>query len=133
MEEDCGLPAKEGLSSAERFSIAGVSLSLLVLGPRECHDASPDPATVAPHYDDPVGAVMRKFLTVHGKQPGDPQKGVERIFEAVTGTGLAGPLAGKISRLVLGSDAYARLQKSGERFNNDLSLQEEVALSTNYA
>ncbi|KAJ6092602.1 hypothetical protein N7486_007891 [Penicillium sp. IBT 16267x] len=97
-------------------------------------DASPDPATVAPHYDDSVGVVMRKFLTVHGRQPGDPRKGVERIFEVVTGTGMAGHLAGKISRLVLGSDAYARMQKSCcERFGNDLSLQEEVALSTNYA
>lgn len=77
--------------------------------------------------------VMRRFLTVHGKQPGDPKKGVERIFEAVTGTGMAGPLTGKISRLVLGADAYARMQKSCERFSNDLSLQEEVALSTNYS
>lgn len=94
---------------------------------------SPDAATVAPQYDDPVGMVMRKLLTVHGKQLGDPQKGVERIFEAVTGTGMAGPLAGKISRLVLGSDAYARMQKSCEQFRHDLSLQEEVALSTDYA
>ncbi|CAG8133866.1 unnamed protein product [Penicillium nalgiovense] len=86
-----------------------------------------------PHYDDPMGVVMRKFLTVHGKQPGDPQKAVERIFEAVTGTGMAGSLEGKISRLVLGSDAYARMQKSCERFSNDLSLQEEDSLSTNYA
>ena len=59
------------------------------------------------------------------------KKGVERIFEAVTGTGMAGPLTGKISRLVLGSDAYARMQKSCERFDHDLSLQ-EVALSTSY-
>ncbi|KAJ6014367.1 hypothetical protein N7540_008958 [Penicillium herquei] len=95
-------------------------------------DASPDPAKVAPHYDDPVGVVMRKFLTIHGKQAGDPQKGVDRIFEVVTGTGLAGPLSGKISRLVLGNDAYTRIQKSRERLGNDLSLQEEVSLSTNY-
>lgn len=94
---------------------------------------SPDPNSVAPHYDDPVGAVMRKFLTIHGKQPGDPQKAAERIFEAVTGTGLAGPLAGKITRLVLGTDAYGRMQKSCERFSNDLKLQEEVSNSTNFA
>lgn len=75
---------------------------------------------------------MRKFLTVHGKQPGDPEKGVERIFEAVTGTGMAGPLAGKITRLVLGGDAYARMKQKCERLSNDLSLQEEVSLSTNY-
>ena len=67
------------------------------------------------------------------EQPGDPKKGVERIFEAVTGTGMVGPLARKISRLVLGDDRYARMKKSRERFGNDLSLQEEVTLSTNYS
>jgi hypothetical protein len=77
--------------------------------------------------------VMRKFLTVHGKQIGDPDKGVERIFETVTGTGMAGHLAGKISRLVLGTDAYARMKKANDEFGHDLSLQEETAASTNFA
>ncbi|KAK9366569.1 hypothetical protein V1509DRAFT_641538 [Lipomyces kononenkoae] len=96
-------------------------------------DASPNPATVAPHYDDPVGIVMRKFLTVHGKQIGDPEKGVERIFEAVTGDGLAGHLAGNVTRLVLGRDAFERMKKSNDKFLHDLSLQEESATSTDFA
>ncbi|KAK9234371.1 hypothetical protein V1525DRAFT_61249 [Lipomyces kononenkoae] len=96
-------------------------------------DASPDPATVAPHYNDPVGIVMRKFLTVHGKQIGDPEKGVERIFEAVTGDGMAGHLAGNVTRLVLGRDAFQRMKKSSDTFLHDLSLQEESATSTDFA
>ncbi|KAI1176171.1 putative short-chain dehydrogenase [Nemania sp. FL0916] len=94
-------------------------------------DASPDPSTVPQHYDDPVGAVMRKFLTVHGKQIGDPERGVERIFEAVTGEGgLAGHLSGKVSRLVLGSDAYGRMEKIRDQLAHELSLQKETSAST---
>ncbi|EED13643.1 short-chain dehydrogenase, putative [Talaromyces stipitatus ATCC 10500] len=92
--------------------------------------ASPDPTTVPPHYDDPVGNVIRKFLTVHGKQMGDPEKGADRIFEACTGTGMAGHLTGNVSRLVLGSDAHTRMKKSSEKFVHELSLQEETAAST---
>ncbi|KAI8630066.1 putative short-chain dehydrogenase [Xylariaceae sp. FL1651] len=93
-------------------------------------DASPDPNKVSPHYDDPVGVVMRKFLTIHGKQMGDPERGVERIFEAVTGDGMAGRLTGKVTRLVLGKDAFDRMKKSGDKFLQELSLQEETAKST---
>ncbi|KAI3331471.1 putative short-chain dehydrogenase [Xylariaceae sp. AK1471] len=93
-------------------------------------DASPDPSSVPAHYDDPVGAVMRKFLTVHGKQMGNPDKGVDRIFEAVTGEGMAGHLSGKVSRLVLGKDAYDRCKKSTDQLSHDLSLQAETAAST---
>lgn len=94
--------------------------------------ASPDPVTVPPHYDDPVGAVIRKFLTVHGKQIGNPEKGADRIFEAVTGEGIAGQLTGKVIRLVLGNDALTRMKKSSEKFVHELSLQEETASSTNF-
>ncbi|KAJ5476942.1 Oxidoreductase claN [Penicillium diatomitis] len=128
--------ASEGLSK----EVAPHNIQVLIVEPGNFRtnfvgalaEASPDPASVPPHYDDPVGMVMRKFLTVHQKQPGDPQKGVERIFEAVTGTGMAGPLMGKVTRLVLGSDAYARMKKSCDKWAGELSLQEDVALSTNY-
>jgi hypothetical protein len=73
---------------------------------------------------------MRKFLTVHGKQMGDPEKGADRIFEAVTGEGMAGHLSGKVARLVLGSDAYGRMKKRSEKFIQDLDLQEKTAAST---
>jgi hypothetical protein len=73
---------------------------------------------------------MRKFLTVHGKQMGNPEQGVERIFEAVTGEGMAGHLSGKVSRLILGKDAYDRCKKTNDQFSHELSLQAETAEST---
>ncbi|KAK5997660.1 Oxidoreductase claN [Cladobotryum mycophilum] len=95
-------------------------------------DASPEPASVPAHYDDPVGIVMRKFLTVHGKQIGDPEKAVERIFEAATGEGLAGHLSGNVLRLVLGKDALGRIKVHNDKFLHELSLQEETATSTDF-
>lgn len=84
------------------------------------------------HYDDPVGIIMRKFLAVHGKQIGDPEKAVDRIFEAVTGDGLAGPLAGNVLRLVLGKDALSRMKVHSDKDLYELSLQEETATSTDF-
>lgn len=85
------------------------------------------------HYDDPVGVIVRKFLSVHGKQIGDPEKAVERIFEAVTGQGLAGPLAGKVLRLVLGKDALTRMKAHNDKFLGELSMQEATATSTDFS
>lgn len=99
---------------------------------KQLADASPEPAAVPAHYDDPVGIIMRKFLAVHGKQIGDPEKAVERIFEAVTGEGLAGPLAGNVLRLVLGKDALGRIKVHNDKFLHELSLQEETAASTDF-
>lgn len=95
-------------------------------------DASPEPAAVPAHYDDPVGIITRKFLAVHGKQIGDPEKAVDRIFEAVTGEGLAGPLAGNVLRLVLGKDALSRIKVHSDKDLHELSLQEETATSTDF-
>ncbi|KAI0905328.1 putative short-chain dehydrogenase [Ustulina deusta] len=93
-------------------------------------DASGDADKVSPHYDNPVGVVMRKFLSIHGKQMGDPERGVDRVFEAVTGEGMAGQVTGKVTRLVLGKDCFDRMKKASERSLAELSLQEEIAKST---
>lgn len=94
---------------------------------------SPEVSTVPECYDDPVGFILRKFLTVHGKQIGNPEEGVKRIFEAVTGEGgLAGPLSGKVLRLILGSDCLRRVKAWNENWAKEVSLQEESAVSTDF-
>jgi hypothetical protein len=89
-------------------------------------------SSVPEHYDDPVGVILRKFLTIHGKQIGNPAEGVSRIFEAATGQGLAGFLNGKALRMVLGSDALRRIKAWNENWAKELSLQEDTAISTDF-
>ncbi|KAJ6782177.1 hypothetical protein PWT90_03609 [Aphanocladium album] len=95
-------------------------------------DMSPEASTVPEHYDDPVGLIVRKFLTVHGKQIGNPAEGVRRIFEATTGEGMAGHLNGKVLRLVLGSDCLRRIKAWNENWVREVSLQKETAISTDF-
>ena len=91
---------------------------------------SPDPTSVPVHYENPVGTVISKFLGVHGKQAGDPEKAADRIFEAATGEGMAGHLSGKVLRLVLGQDSLDRIRRNNETLLGELRLQEETAPST---
>ncbi|RYP81021.1 hypothetical protein DL770_006011 [Monosporascus sp. CRB-9-2] len=80
----------------------------------------------------PVEDALRRFNGYHGRQRGDPAKGVERIFEAVTGEGMAGRLRGRVTRLVIGEDALTRMRAANDRFLEDLSLQEDIAKSTDF-
>ncbi|KAI1099089.1 NAD(P)-binding protein [Jackrogersella minutella] len=80
----------------------------------------------------PLDATMSRYASGSGKQAGDPEKGVDRIFEAVTGEGLAGKLRGKVLRLVIGKDALERMRRNNDRFLGDLAQQEDVALSTDF-
>ncbi len=77
--------------------------------------------------------VITKFLGVHGKQTGDPEKAADRIYEAATGEGMAGHLSGKVLRLVLGQDSMDRIRRNNDAFLGELKLQEETAPSTAFA
>ncbi|OTB00596.1 hypothetical protein M426DRAFT_15280 [Hypoxylon sp. CI-4A] len=93
--------------------------------------AAPLPAA----YDGtPAARTLDAFRSYrdHGGEPGDPVKAVDRIFEAVTGVGLAGKLKGKVFRLILGPDAHARIKKRNDQLANELVLQEEIASTTNF-
>lgn len=48
-----------------------------------------------------VDQVHQNFIRQSGKQPGDPEKAAQRIFEAVTGTGM-GEGKGEFLRVILG-------------------------------
>uniref|UniRef100_A0A8H7TT05 Uncharacterized protein n=1 Tax=Bionectria ochroleuca TaxID=29856 RepID=A0A8H7TT05_BIOOC len=54
-----------------------------------------------------IGSAMG---AIHGSQPGNPQLGVERIYELVTGTGMAAGLQDQL-RMPMGSDCYGMLKK----------------------
>ncbi|KAI0553198.1 putative short-chain dehydrogenase [Xylaria curta] len=133
--------ALEAASESLALEVAPHGINVLIVEPGNFRtnfvsalsDASPNPESIPEHYDNPVGQVVRKFLTVHRKQIGNPEEGVSRIFEAVTGEGgPAGHLTGKVRRLVLGSDAWGRMKRKSEKHMNELDLQEKSAKSTDF-
>jgi NAD(P)-dependent dehydrogenase (short-subunit alcohol dehydrogenase family) len=77
-----------------------------------------------------VDQVLKKFQAAAGKQPGDPEKAVQRIIEFVTGKGEGGFLKGQILRLVLGKDAYARITAKVEKQQRDMERSRSVTFGT---
>ncbi|KAF4337677.1 oxidoreductase yusZ [Fusarium beomiforme] len=75
-------------------------------------------------------ATLQKFEKATGKQPGDPKKAVEIIFEVATGEGAAGHLKGKILRLPLGKDCFTRLKNKLEFVQRDVEATQEIGITT---
>lgn len=84
--------------------------------------------------DGVVGKAMNRWAEYQGKQAGDPEKGVEAIFQTVTGQGgLAGHLKGPVlRRLPLGRDAVARIEAKTEHVKKDVEAARLVAYSTDF-
>ncbi|KAI0102504.1 putative short-chain dehydrogenase [Nemania sp. FL0031] len=82
------------------------------------------------YKDTVVSATLQKFATADGTQVGDPDKGIERIFEIVTGQGMAGELKGKVNRLVIGEDALTRMKNNNDKLVHDFTTCEKIAKST---
>lgn len=79
-----------------------------------------------------LGTSMDRWSAMAGKQPGDPRKGAEVIFQVVTGEGAAGRLKGEVLRLPLGKDAVARIEAKAERVKLDVAAARDVACSTDF-
>lgn len=131
--------ALEAVSESLAAEVAAFDISVLIVEPGAFRTnflaAYSAPAAPLPDHYEGETAVARAreyFATGGGTQAGDPQKGVDRIYEALTGEGLAGKLKGKVARLVIGPDALRRMRKSNDKFLADLALGEEVALSTDF-
>lgn len=77
-----------------------------------------------------VDEALKKFAAASGKQPGDPKKAVNVIFEVATGEGAAGSLKGKILRLPLGKDAFARIRNKIDWVQKDLDTSRQVGVAT---
>ncbi|KAI1210153.1 NAD(P)-binding protein [Annulohypoxylon truncatum] len=130
--------ALEAMSESLAAEVAPFNVSVLIVEPGAFRTNflaafSPPRAPLPAGYEDTAVDKMRAHYSGnHGKQIGDPVKGVDRIYEAVTGEGMAGKLKGKVLRLVIGTDSWNRMRRNNDRFLGDLAMQEDVALSTDF-
>ncbi|KAI1412010.1 NAD(P)-binding protein [Hypoxylon sp. FL1857] len=130
--------ALEALSESLAREVSAFNISVLIVEPGAFRTnflaaySQPSAALPADYEGTVVAKARDAFGSNNGKQIGDPEKGVDRIFEAVTGEGLAGRVKGKVLRLVIGRDALQRNRKSNDKFLSDLALQEDIATSTDF-
>ncbi|KAM6529538.1 hypothetical protein FALCPG4_007667 [Fusarium falciforme] len=75
-----------------------------------------------------IGNILKGM---HGNQPGDPQKGVERIYEVVTGTGMAVGLEDQL-RVPLGSDCHGMLQAKIQKLSETAEKTKAISFSTDF-
>ncbi|KAE8140831.1 hypothetical protein BDV38DRAFT_239465 [Aspergillus pseudotamarii] len=130
--------ALEGLSESLACELAPFNISVLVVEPGAFRTnflsavQRNESGLSEPYKGGPVDTMLGKFESAQGKQPGDPEKAVARIFEVVTGEGAAGTLKGKILRLPLGPDCVERMQAKLDKASADLDAAREFGLNTNY-
>jgi NAD(P)-dependent dehydrogenase (short-subunit alcohol dehydrogenase family) len=79
----------------------------------------------ADDYAPTAGAAVARLEAMAGKQAGDPARAVEAIIAAVHAP--EPPL-----NLVLGTDAYTRVQDRQARFAADLEQWKSVSLGTDF-
>jgi NAD(P)-dependent dehydrogenase (short-subunit alcohol dehydrogenase family) len=125
----------EGLSEVLSKEMKEFGVSVLIVEPGAFRTnflgAKVVSNTVAKEYEGTaVGTMVEKFGAADGKQPGDPQKAVDIVFEVATGQGAAGHLKGKILRLPLGKDAFARIQTKLNAVQQDLDNSQEIGTTT---
>lgn len=75
-----------------------------------------------------IGSIM---AGMHANQAGDPEKGVQRIFEVVTGTGLGKGREWDL-RVPLGTDSFGMLEAKFNSLGETLEKMKSVALSTDF-
>lgn len=83
-----------------------------------------------PYKDNVAAKTVKAFQAADGKQAGDPEKAADRIIEYATGEGQAGPLKGKVLRMVLGRDAFTRIEKKTQKLHEDMAMGKDVAFGT---
>ncbi|KAI0886652.1 NAD(P)-binding protein [Annulohypoxylon maeteangense] len=130
--------ALEAMSESLAGEVSPFNISVLIVEPGAFRTnflsayQAPSAALPSGYEGTTVDKMRAHYSGSSGKQIGDPGKGVDRIYEAVTGEGLAGKLKGKVLRLVIGRDSWERMRRNNDRFLADLAVQEDVALSTDF-
>ncbi|RAH71914.1 putative short chain oxidoreductase/dehydrogenase [Aspergillus aculeatinus CBS 121060] len=129
--------AVEAISEALALELSpfGIRVLLVEPGAFRTNFLGQNAVSYQPPSDPYLGTAVEKtqqyLHSENGKQPGDPEKAAERIYEVVMGEGMAKDKK-QYLRLVLGNKAYenARL-KVADLSENFLAL-EDISRSTDY-
>jgi NAD(P)-dependent dehydrogenase (short-subunit alcohol dehydrogenase family) len=124
--------AKAGLEAASESVAAelaafGVKVTLVIPGPfrTDFVSRSLDVAQRMPEYAGTVGKFETFLQRVNGKQPGDPRKAAEAIYQIA---GMDKPPL----RLVLGKYANEKMAKRLKTLNDELATWQLVGLPTDF-
>ena len=129
--------ALEGMSESLYYEVKEFGIGVLIVEPglfrTNFLHALQTPKKILPegYKGSVVDKTLGLFSGMLGKQPGDPDKAVRRLFEVITGDGSGGKLRGKVLRLPLGMDAVERIEKKTRTVLADVAearkLEEEVS------
>jgi NAD(P)-dependent dehydrogenase (short-subunit alcohol dehydrogenase family) len=90
--------------------------------------ATPQKKMTKAYTDGPVDAFLKKYPTLHGKQPGDPEKAAKIIVDVVTGVGVgADEEVKKCLRLPLGNDAMQFGRDYIQKLTHNFDVMEPLA------
>ena len=124
----------KGLSEAFAAELAPFNVNVLLVEPGafRTNFLSAFKSNSKAHLEEypTANKAMTIFSSFSGKQRGDPMKAAERIVEAVSGQGMAGPLKGQVLRLPLGPDIIGRYEAKVKSLSDDLEKAREAGMST---
>jgi NAD(P)-dependent dehydrogenase (short-subunit alcohol dehydrogenase family) len=119
--------AVEGMSESLAQEVKEFGISVLIVEPglfrtNFLHALQTPEKSLPEGYEGSlVENILLRFSSMIGKQPGDPDKAVNRMFEVITGEGNGGKLRGKVLRLPLGMDAIERIEHKTKRLLQDVA------------
>jgi NAD(P)-dependent dehydrogenase (short-subunit alcohol dehydrogenase family) len=119
----------EGFSEVLSREVAPLGINVTIVEPggfrTDFAGSSSELSEGHPAYDSTVGATARFQRNYNGKQPGDPKKAAQAIIQLTQERNP--PL-----RLLLGSDAYAAMEKNDLTRLEEARIWKELSVSTDF-
>jgi hypothetical protein len=119
----------EGFSEVLSREVAPLGIKVTIVEPggfrTDFAGSSTELSEGHPAYDSTVGATARFQRNYNGKQPGDPKKAAQAIIQLTQERNP--PL-----RLLLGSDAYAAVEKNDLARLEEARIWKELSVSTDF-
>ncbi|KAL9084934.1 MAG: hypothetical protein Q9159_004978 [Coniocarpon cinnabarinum] len=122
--------ALEAMSEALSKELVDFGIHVLIVEPgifrTNFFGAIQTPASGIPesYNGTPAEKAVAHMQQMSGKQPGDPAKAVEKIYEIISGEGEAGKLKGKVLRFAVGQDALDRIDGKMKKFSEDMATSQ---------